>query len=41
MSSREGGAAVENLPAKQEIQEIDVIHGSGRSPGGRKGNPIQ
>ena len=41
MSSREGGAVVENLPAKQEIQEMDLIHGSGRSPGGRKGNPLQ
>ena len=41
MSSREGGAVVENLPAKQEIQEMDLIHGSGRSPGGRNGSPLQ
>ena len=41
MSSREGGAVIENLHAKQEIQEMDLIHGSGRSLGGRKGNPLQ
>ena len=33
---------VKNLPAMQEIQEImSLIPGSGRSPGGENGNPLQ
>ena len=37
-----GGLAVKNLPAMQEIQEmVGSIPGSGRSPEGGKGNPLQ
>ena len=35
-------SAVKNLPAMQELQEIQCsIPGSGRSPGGQHGNPLQ
>ena len=33
-----GGSAVKNLPA---MQEVGSIPGSGISPGGRNGNPLQ
>ena len=37
-----GGAAVENLPAKAgDSGDADSIPGSGRSPGGGNGNPLQ
>ena len=38
-----GGAVVKNLPAVQELREGDPgsIPGSGRSPGGGNGNPLQ
>ena len=33
---------VKNLPAKADVREAVSIHGrSGRSPGGRPGNPLQ
>ena len=32
---------VKNLPAIQEMQEIQVIPGSGRSPGEGNGKPLQ
>ena len=32
---------VKNLPAMQETQEMHSIPGSGRSPGGGSGNPLQ
>ena len=37
-----GGSVVKNLPAVQEPQETPcLIPGSGRSPGGGHGNPLQ
>ena len=35
------GLGVKNLPAIQEMQEIQVIPGSGRSPGVGSGKPLQ
>ena len=32
---------VNNLPAKQDTRDLDLIPGSGRSPGGGHGNPLQ
>ena len=33
---------VKNLPAKADVRDAVSIHGrSGRSPGGRPGNPLQ
>ena len=32
---------VKNLPAMQETGDVGSIPGSGRSPGGRRGNPLQ
>ena len=34
-----GGSAVRNLPAN--ARDLGSIHGSGRSPGGGNGNPLQ
>ena len=37
-----GGAVVKNLPANaEEGRDTDSISGSGRSPGGGRGNPFQ
>ena len=37
-----GGSLVKNLPAMQEMQETKgPVPGSGRSPGGGHGNPLQ
>ena len=37
-----GGAVVKNPPANAgDTRDMDLIPGSGRSPGGRNGNPIQ
>ena len=37
-----GGTAVKNLPAKAgDIRDMGSIPGSGRSPGGGHGNPLQ
>ena len=37
-----GGSAVKNLPAMQKTQEaLDSVPGSGRSPEGGHGNPLQ
>ena len=37
-----GGAVVKNLPANAgDGKDIDLIHKSGRSPGGGNGNPLQ
>ena len=33
-------SAVKNPPAVQELQEMAVIPGSGRFPGGGHGNPL-
>ena len=34
--------SVKNLPAKADVRDAVSIHGrSGRSPGGRPGNPLQ
>ena len=36
------GSAVKNLPANAgDAGEVDLIPGSGRSPGGGNGNPLQ
>jgi len=35
------GLGVKNLPAIQEMQEIQVIPWSGRSPGEENGKPLQ
>ena len=33
---------VKNPPAKAgDVRDADSVHGSGRSPGGRHGNPLQ
>ena len=33
---------VKNLPANaRDIRDAGLIHGSGRSPGGGRGNPLQ
>ena len=37
-----GGAVVKNLPAKAgDARDVGSIPGSGRSPGGENGNPLQ
>ena len=36
-----GDSTVKNLPAMQETQETGSVPGSGRSPGGGHGNPLQ
>ena len=36
-----GGSVVKNPPAVQEPQEARVLSGSGGSPGGGHGNPLQ
>ena len=36
-----GTLAVKNPPAMQEPQEMGLIPGSGRSPAGGDGNPLQ
>ena len=36
-----GGSVVKNRPANAEDTDVDLIHGSRRSPGGRNGNPLQ
>ena len=36
-----GDSTVKNMPAMQETQETGSIPGSGRSPGGGHGNPVQ
>ena len=37
-----GGAVIKNLPANAEDREdVGSIPGSGRSPGGGNGNPLQ
>ena len=37
-----GGSVVKNLPAMQDLQEIQLqSFGLGRSPGGGNGNPLQ
>ena len=37
-----GGAVVKNLPANAgDITDMSSIPGSGRSPGKRRGNPLQ
>src|SRR5574337_1315653 len=39
---RIGGSVVKNLPANAgDIRDMGSIPGSGRSPGGRHGNPLQ
>ena len=38
----QGGAAVKNLPANAgDVGDAGLIPGSGRSPGGGNGNPLQ
>ena len=32
---------VKNLPAMQSHKKVGLIPGSGKSPGGRHGNPLQ
>jgi len=37
-----GGVSGKNLPDKAgDLRDEDLIHGSGRSPGGGRGNPLQ
>ena len=37
-----GGSVVKNPPANAgDIRDLGLIPGSGRSPGGRNGNPLQ
>ena len=35
------GPVVKNLPAMQRLQEMQVLSGSGRFPGGGHGSPFQ
>ena len=42
MGGLPGGRVEKNLPANaRDIGNMDLIPGSGRSPGGRNGNPLQ
>ena len=36
-----GGTTIKNLPASAGGRDDDLIPGSGRSPGGGHGNPLQ
>ena len=37
-----GGSMIKNLSANAgDTEDVGLIPGSGRSPGGRKGNPLQ
>ena len=37
-----GGSVIKNLPANAgDIRHLGLIPGSGRSPGGENGNPLQ
>ena len=42
MGGLPGGTVVKNLPANaRDTGDLGLIPGSGRSPGGGKGNPLQ
>ena len=42
LSQQTGSAVVKNLPASTgDAKDVGLIPGSGRSPGGEHGNPLQ